>query len=833
MFARDPGATDESPRQESSNIDAPNTKHSPVLTNEDETTVSLKARFSPFGSVASKAVFARDPGATDESPTQEDTSNIAPNTKPFPVLMNDGETNASSKARFFSLGSVNSKPSKLENEVAKRRQDEEAQHNDLELQHPQCGEEFRLYESQPYRDVELKKTTHNGKDLSIGSRVPQEDDSPKIVTLWDIELQTLKEDKSRQIQRKKNQEDEVTWHSYDEDERQKAQEATPGAKPDQENSALLLESIRNNLAPFLSRESTKDDRRLDDSMLLAKPLLNKNAPNSDGVKDPTQLTNRKSDELDERKQESSGTTPSQSQIRNVYQAGELKLQRLRDIVKLKAEAESDRQSRREEETSNQEWIKAEEDVMIKTKQTKAHNETTTWASDDDIRQEKEVADSRDDVLRLERAAELERLKNEPEEARHMREAKESVVADESYGEKATMTSTPSRFSPFGSVPPNTFGQRESLGVNDQRQIEEPRNVDESGIKPFPELANNYSTTITAARCSSFGSNPTNTVEKTDASVPKDQNCPEGPSMVDGSYMADSTITRGSNGLNLLTYFGNKESSGGGLREANNTEAGRPISSEGAYSGSSEGDMTLPVPSVGNETMQQNLAGSTTSSSPDGVGIESQGLSEDLFFLERLNDAESIVENKDQREDYSLRPFFLVSNSSKVKGLTANRYSRGFPRITRTEVKEAGREASEATKPLFASPGQSPSWDRGQKSKIEALNTPQKEESTKPSKNMFFSMFSFDGFNNKGVSSKKAKPSSEPLKDTATTECGKSDVALISRWWQNSDRSVTGFVSGKDGLADGTRITTPPLMQGVRPKPGCVVETEGGTRYRLG
>jgi hypothetical protein len=60
--------------------------------------------------------------------------------------------------------------------------------------------------------------------------------------------------------------------------------------------------------------------------------------------------------------------------------------------------------------------------------------------------------------------------------------------------------------------------------------------------------------------------------------------------------------------------------------------------------------------------------------------------------------------------------------------------------------------------------------------------------------------------------------------------GEEDVAVISNWKQNADGSITGVVRNKEGLKDGTRITTSSVNEVA--KSGNVVKTAYGSKYKL-
>jgi hypothetical protein len=60
--------------------------------------------------------------------------------------------------------------------------------------------------------------------------------------------------------------------------------------------------------------------------------------------------------------------------------------------------------------------------------------------------------------------------------------------------------------------------------------------------------------------------------------------------------------------------------------------------------------------------------------------------------------------------------------------------------------------------------------------------------------------------------------------------GEEEVAVLSNWKQNADGSITGVVRNKEGLKDGTRITTSSVNEVA--KSGNVVKTAYGSKYKL-
>ena len=71
----------------------------------------------------------------------------------------------------------------------------------------------------------------------------------------------------------------------------------------------------------------------------------------------------------------------------------------------------------------------------------------------------------------------------------------------------------------------------------------------------------------------------------------------------------------------------------------------------------------------------------------------------------------------------------------------------------------------------------------------------------------------------------------PAPGAKSTKKAPMGVPTLSRWRQNSDKSITGLVSGSRGFGDGQRITTSPIASGTI-GPGEVIKTGSGSRYFL-
>jgi hypothetical protein len=59
---------------------------------------------------------------------------------------------------------------------------------------------------------------------------------------------------------------------------------------------------------------------------------------------------------------------------------------------------------------------------------------------------------------------------------------------------------------------------------------------------------------------------------------------------------------------------------------------------------------------------------------------------------------------------------------------------------------------------------------------------------------------------------------------------KDNVPVLARWKQNTDGSITGYISNSPNFRNGTEITTSPVKRGATA--GSVVKTGSGSQYRL-
>lgn len=78
--------------------------------------------------------------------------------------------------------------------------------------------------------------------------------------------------------------------------------------------------------------------------------------------------------------------------------------------------------------------------------------------------------------------------------------------------------------------------------------------------------------------------------------------------------------------------------------------------------------------------------------------------------------------------------------------------------------------------------------------------------------------------------KQPAPSFQPLVSLFGGMFAEGDIPTLVEWRQNEDGTLTGFVNNKQGFDDGTVITTSPVDQVA--KPGMVVQTIGGSKYKL-
>jgi hypothetical protein len=102
---------------------------------------------------------------------------------------------------------------------------------------------------------------------------------------------------------------------------------------------------------------------------------------------------------------------------------------------------------------------------------------------------------------------------------------------------------------------------------------------------------------------------------------------------------------------------------------------------------------------------------------------------------------------------------------------------------------------------------------------------------KPRATFSLSLSKFFGLD-EATDNKKEKiiPSSRTSRSPVQRK-GPKGVPSISRWKQNKDKSITGFISGSPAFPDGENITTSPIAKGTI-KPGELVVTSSGTRYLL-
>ena len=171
---------------------------------------------------------------------------------------------------------------------------------------------------------------------------------------------------------------------------------------------------------------------------------------------------------------------------------------------------------------------------------------------------------------------------------------------------------------------------------------------------------------------------------------------------------------------------------------------------------------------------------------------------------------------------------LFGELASVAGKAAMNMASGSsaPAETKTEAKPApaSKKKAPVKKALFK---------KAPVKKVAVKKTPAKEPPKADSG------FTFFGIGTKSVKkppqAKKQPPrqalqKAAPAKKKAPAAIKVTGIPVLSRWKQNKDGSLTGYVSNSSSFRSGTRITTSPVPKGA--KGGMVVRTGSGSRYKL-
>ena len=118
--------------------------------------------------------------------------------------------------------------------------------------------------------------------------------------------------------------------------------------------------------------------------------------------------------------------------------------------------------------------------------------------------------------------------------------------------------------------------------------------------------------------------------------------------------------------------------------------------------------------------------------------------------------------------------------------------------------------------------------------IEEIVPPPAQKKT-PAANPFASIFGKS--NSTEPEPVVAEPEPEPTKPSSSNPFASlfqpksENLPLLSDWKQNKNGSITGVVSNREGFEDGTWITTSTITTR-NVKPGSIVTTSGGSKYKL-
>mmetsp|Transcript_1473 Transcript_1473/g.3259 ORF Transcript_1473/g.3259 Transcript_1473/m.3259 type:complete len:754 (+) Transcript_1473:147-2408(+) len=104
----------------------------------------------------------------------------------------------------------------------------------------------------------------------------------------------------------------------------------------------------------------------------------------------------------------------------------------------------------------------------------------------------------------------------------------------------------------------------------------------------------------------------------------------------------------------------------------------------------------------------------------------------------------------------------------------------------------------------------------------ALQEPKAALKTPPTKKSFFKQMEF--------SLPTLQASKKPIAVGKKATVNGSAIPALSKWKQNKDGSITGYVSNSPNFKTGTKITTSPVPKNA--KAASVVKTDSGSRYRL-
>jgi hypothetical protein len=143
-------------------------------------------------------------------------------------------------------------------------------------------------------------------------------------------------------------------------------------------------------------------------------------------------------------------------------------------------------------------------------------------------------------------------------------------------------------------------------------------------------------------------------------------------------------------------------------------------------------------------------------------------------------------------------------------------------------------------PLFKNTGTQPVVRDKKKEdpNIQILGQPSAKRTPGPERSTLSAFFGGDSKAEKRDEEEEIQDTKPPERSTLSMFFGgnekagkeQQELAVLSKWKQNADGSITGLVKNKKGFNDGTIITTSPVKKGA--KSGTAVRTAGGSLYQL-
>lgn len=235
--------------------------------------------------------------------------------------------------------------------------------------------------------------------------------------------------------------------------------------------------------------------------------------------------------------------------------------------------------------------------------------------------------------------------------------------------------------------------------------------------------------------------------------------------------------------------------------------------------------------------RQSLQISKATKAPKGIStlvnwrkLSDGGVSGQIFGSVNFKDGERIETSSIATGQFENGSIVTTASGSKyfLSGETASEM-RAATDSTQQRRPDTTKGIQRTTLPLSKL-----AKERDEKSVQASLGSTSKAPTVSNQRRPTFSLsefFGVDKSSDMGTQPEGKTAENPPKSRSPLTKQAPKGVPSIKRWKQNTDKSITGFISGSSSFSDGEKITTSPISRGSI-ESGKVVTTSSGTKYFL-